>query len=206
MKNSDASYPDRHEKDSPSEEPFLRRWSKRKLEAASTREIKVADEQKPALPTESQQTERGADGLLAEAPEKDLSDDDMPPIETLDENSDYSGFFSPKVSETLRRQALRKLFHFQQFNITDGLNDYDDDYTSFAKLGNTVTHDMRRLLEREKDALKETGVKAEHKEDAEDYAASEKNEDEEKVVASSEPIATGNEEDAGIDLEPKELL
>ena len=40
-----------------------------------------------------------------------------------------------KVSESLRRLALRKLFHGADFNIRDGLDDYDGDYTSFVKLG-----------------------------------------------------------------------
>jgi CobQ-like glutamine amidotransferase family enzyme len=70
----------------------------------------------------------------------------MPPVETLNEHSDYSGFFSSKVSEELRRLALRKLFHSPVFNVTDGLDDYAEDYTTFAKLGNIVTHDMRRMM------------------------------------------------------------
>lgn len=76
-----------------------------------------------------------------------LADEDMPPIESLTADSDYSGFMSPKVSETLRRLALRKLFHGAEFNICDGLDDYDGDYTSFAKLGDIVTADMKHQIE-----------------------------------------------------------
>ena len=61
-------------------------------------------------------------------------DADMPPLESLGPESDYSGFMSPGVSEELRRVALRKLFHGPLYNITDGLDDYDDDFTSFAVL------------------------------------------------------------------------
>jgi len=58
----------------------------------------------------------------------------MPPLESLGPDSDYSGFMSPGVSDELRRLALRKLFHSPLYNITDGLDDYDDDFRSFAVL------------------------------------------------------------------------
>ena len=73
----------------------------------------------------------------------------MPPVETLDADSDYTQFLSPGVSDDLRRQALRELYSQPDFNITDGLNDYDEDYTQFAGLGSLVTHEMKRMLERE---------------------------------------------------------
>ena len=70
-----------------------------------------------------------------------------PPLESLTTDSDYSGFLSPGVSETLRRLALRKLFHAPEFNLCDGLDDYDDDFRTFAELGSMVTVEMRKRLE-----------------------------------------------------------
>ena len=67
----------------------------------------------------------------------------MPDLATIDEKTDMRGFFSPKVSAELRQLALRKMFHLPVYNIRDGLNDYDDDYTTFTSLGNTVTAEMR---------------------------------------------------------------
>ncbi len=125
------------------DEGFLTRWSRRKQAIRSGED--VADE--PAPPSDAAELE-WPQATVPEQPE--LTDADMPPIETLDENSDYSAFLSPKVSEDLRRLALRKLFHLPQFNITDGLNDYDEDYTNLTELGGIVTHEMRRMLEREK--------------------------------------------------------
>jgi hypothetical protein len=78
----------------------------------------------------------------------------MPPLESLDETSDYTGFLSEKVSETLRRQALRKLFHSELFNVCDGLDDCADDFTSFAPLGDIVTSDMRHQLALAEERLK----------------------------------------------------
>ena len=123
------------------EEGFLTRWARRKqgIRGGET----VADE--PAGHSDTAEFE-SPQATVPEQP--DLTDADMPPIETLDENSDYSAFLSPKVSEGLRRLALRKLFHLPQFNITDGLNDYDEDYTNLTELGGIVTHEMRRMLER----------------------------------------------------------
>ena len=73
----------------------------------------------------------------------------MPPIDSLNGDSDFSVFMSPGVSDELRTEALHKLFHQPEFNVTDGLNDYDEDYTSFAGLGTLVTQEMKRMLKRE---------------------------------------------------------
>ena len=77
----------------------------------------------------------------------ELTDTDIPGLETLTSESDYSGFMSPKVSEQLRKMALRKLFQGSEFNLRDGLDDYDDDYTSFVPLGDTVTSDMKHMMQ-----------------------------------------------------------
>ena len=83
----------------------------------------------------------------------------MPPLESLTADSDYSGFLSPRVSEGLRRAALRRLFHGAEFNVVDGLDEYADDFTRFETLGEIVTADMRHLLEvqarRQAEALKQ---------------------------------------------------
>lgn len=109
--------------------PFLRRWSERKQRAGE-------DELRPPQPMEP---------AVTAAPV--LTDSDMPPLESLDEKSDYSVFFSSKVSQELRRQALHKLFHSPTFNVGDGLSDYSEDYTRFEPLGNLITQDRRHRLE-----------------------------------------------------------
>ena len=118
----------------------------------------------------------------------ELTDDDMPPIESLNADSDYSGFMSPKVSETLRRQALNKLFHLPNYNITDGLNDYDEDYTSFTKLGNVITHEMKRMMELEQQL---TQQKAEHEQIEQDATTQDV-----KQSANSEHIITNEHIDS----------
>ena len=71
----------------------------------------------------------------------------MPPLESLSADSDFTGFLSPKVSETLRRAALRKLFHASTFNVVDELDDYAEDFTTFEALGDIITADMRYQIE-----------------------------------------------------------
>jgi hypothetical protein len=130
-------------------ESFLSRWSRLKqTSVASPREDALALEQR------TQET----------AP---LTDADMPPLESLDEHSDYRGFLSPKVSETLKQQALLKLFRSACFNVCDGLDDYDEDFTRFEKLGDVITADLRHRMERQ---AKQVSEKAGEERPAQDEA------------------------------------
>ena len=108
-------------------EGFVARWSRRKA-LANDRDSRSSEQPDAAQSTEKVRDDSG----LTEHPDQhsveDQTDADMPPIESLGEHSDYSGFMSPRVSEELRRAALRKLFHLSRFNIRDGLDDYDDDF------------------------------------------------------------------------------
>lgn len=115
-------------------EEFLSRWSRRK------REAQQAVEKNDKLP---EVVDKPVE------PVNHLTDADMPPLESLTEDSDYSGFLSPNVSEALRKQALRKLFHSAGINVRDGLDDYDENYTEFTKLGDIVTADIKHRLEKE---------------------------------------------------------
>jgi len=125
-----------------SKESVLSRWSRRKLEAEQPAD--TSDE--VSLVVESaHQVEAPASQVEPEKPP--LTDADMPAIESLTEDSDYSGFMSAGVSDELRNLALRKLFGAPVFNIRDGLDEYDEDYTYFEKLGDIVTCDMKHQIE-----------------------------------------------------------
>jgi len=122
-------------------EGFLARWSERKQKARGS--VEPGDSPVEARADLEVAPEAAADGDVAPA----LTDADMPPLESLDEGSDYSGFLSPGVSEELRRKALTKLFRGAAFNIADGLDDYAEDFTSFLPLGDIITSDMRHQME-----------------------------------------------------------
>ena len=53
---------------------------------------------------------------------------DLPSIESLDEDSDFSVFMQQGVPDDLRQLALRKLWRICPDEI-DGLDDYDEDYS-----------------------------------------------------------------------------
>ena len=80
--------------------------------------------------------EPAADDAVAADPTADLPplDDqaseppDLPSIEGLDKDSDFSVFMEQGVPEDLRRLALRKLWRLTS-SAPDGLDDYDEDYT-----------------------------------------------------------------------------
>jgi hypothetical protein len=125
------------------DEGLFERWSRRKL----------AEHDSTVEPVDLSDYDTASPAPIEEVvPEPDV---DLPPVETLDEKSDVSGFLSPKVSGELRKLALNKLFHLPKFNITDGLDDYDDNYRNFAALGDIITADMRFQIERAAEKAKQ---------------------------------------------------
>lgn len=143
-------------------ESFLQRFHRRKTEARSAPIL-------PATVSTPDAPDAQTDALAV--PEKEtppeLTDADMPPLESLSPESDYTGFLSPKVSEGLRRAALRKLFQSPEFNVIDKLDDYAEDFTTFTALGELVTSDMRHLIEvetrKQAEALKQALLDDEEK-------------------------------------------
>ena len=139
-------------------ESFVQRVSRRKLEARRAQTLSEA----PPVPVPSEDAEAPP---VAGVPAPQLTDADMPPLEALNDDSDYSGFLSDRVSEGLRKAALRKLFHAERFNVIDELDDYAEDFTAFAALGDLVTSDVRHQLEvearRVSEAMKQSALGAE---------------------------------------------
>jgi len=126
-------------------EGFARRWSKRKQAARAGMEVDAPPAEQP-LP----------EPIAPPAPV--LTDKDMPPIESLTEDSDVSGFFSPGVSEELRRLALNKLFHLPSFNTRCPLDSEYYDMANLTPLGSIITHDMREQWAREAAQLAEKAL------------------------------------------------
>lgn len=148
------------------DEPFLSRWSRRKAQAregiepgepepeaaADTDGGKARDPDNPdGRPDSENDSENDSDDDGDPAPATEAAE--LPPLESLDEDSDYSAFLAADVAPDLRRQALRKLFHSPKFNLRDGLDDYDLDYSNPAPLGNVITAEMRHRIERELERL-----------------------------------------------------
>ncbi len=124
---------------------FVSRWSRLKHETKKNTENTAIEK----IAAENKLMETDALEEQQKSSAKILTDEDMPDLEMMTADSDYTGFLSPGVSDKLRKLALRKLFHSDVFNIRDGLDEYDGDYTQFEKLGDIVTADMHHQIELE---------------------------------------------------------
>lgn len=165
-----------------SEASFFSRWSQRKQEQSqeSVPEQPVSEssvnsgtelqayqqvDQQESNPEKSaviatpdlNQSDLPATTGVSEA-DKSLSDEDMPDVESLDGNSDVSEFFSDDVSEALRKKALKAMFLTPEFNIRDGLEDYDDDFSVMKPLTEKVAAGLRNWIDEQdpEEMLEET--------------------------------------------------
>lgn len=98
-------------------EAFLSRWSRRKREQ---------EERKPEPPA------RKAD----EAPPA------LPPVDTLTPESDFAPFMQPKVTDALRRVALKKLFLDPHFKVPDPYEPFSGDWT----VGEPISEELLKTL------------------------------------------------------------
>lgn len=102
---------------------FLSRWSQRKLaESEDAEPVRVETGKEPV-----ELSAEDPDVVPATAEDKPVWQRDDVDVET-------------------KKAALRSLFRKPEFHVRDGLNEYDDDFTKFASLGNVVTHEMKRML------------------------------------------------------------
>ncbi|MCW2236084.1 DUF3306 domain-containing protein [Azospirillum canadense] len=118
------------------DETFLSRWSRLKRQSAEPIAEPVAEEPPAQLPEPVPEdvAEEPAETADADDPLKDL-----PPVEELTRESDYTPFLRAEVPEDLHRQALRKLWTSDPvFANDDGLKDYADDYASLFTGANPV--------------------------------------------------------------------
>ncbi len=201
-KRPSTADPDRSATESADDDPFLSRWARRKRvvrsggdpDAVVGESSSKGAESADAAPVNADLPASGEDGQPVE-----LTDEDMPPVDSIDEDTDMSGFFSPKVSQAVKKAALKKFFHSPLFNIVDGLDDYDDDFRNFEALGDIITSDMRGQMEREAERARQ--AVARDAGDGEPPAAAEARLDEvDEVDAASEAA-----EAAGGDSRPPPL-
>jgi hypothetical protein len=121
-----------------SDEGFLRRWARRKIEVREGRaplsEPLPEPVPVPDLPAAAATivVAEPAPPSVAEAPPAPAPERPLPTMEdvaTLDKDSDFSAFVARGVDQAVRRGALKKLFADPHFNVMDRLDVYIDDYT-----------------------------------------------------------------------------
>ena len=112
------------------EESLLLRWSRRKAEARQGKPDTPAPAAEPAAKPEGA-GEAGREASQEPAPAAASSEpavraEDLPDVETLTYESDFTAFLREGVPELIKRQALRKLWTSDPILANlDGLNDYD---------------------------------------------------------------------------------
>lgn len=159
------------------QEDFLARWSRRKALSRKGEELPEPPEDVDEIVQDAPQADKEAvPADESPAPEQaaEAGGDDMPelpPLETLGENSDYSAFLGKGVPPDLKQKALQKLFHSPKFNIRDGLDDYDWDFTNPEPLGDIITAEMRYRVQRELERLAGLDEDEENPEDSPAVAA-----------------------------------
>ncbi len=126
------------------DESVLSRWSRLKRGTSGS---KSADSAASVSPPEPHSNKGLAD--LAEAQEcvvtpasagsgnpalAQESSAELPPLDEISLERDFTPFMQAKVPEVLKRQALKTLFKDPHFNVMDGLDIYIDDYTKFEPI------------------------------------------------------------------------
>ncbi len=171
------------------DEPFLGRWSRLKGERRQGEpEAPPVEDDEPAPA-----------GTQPEPGDEEAAALDLPDIETLDKDSDYSVFMKEGVPEALKKLALRKLWRSDPvFAVLDGLNDYDEDFriipeaimSKIAKGGDETPEDPDDDV---------GGAKAKDEEEEKEVAAATDAEEPGEVGAAGE-----REEETGGDAEASE--
>lgn len=117
------------------DEPFLKRWSRRKVEARTgAPEPEVAVDQPPPAFAPGTEPSQGASADVAERKpqltEADFADVDF---EQLDMQSDYTRFLDQGVPEAIKQRALRQLWSSDPiFSSIETFNEYGGDFTDKA--------------------------------------------------------------------------
>ncbi len=119
-----------------SDEAFLSRWSRLKR-ASATPPDPAPPTTEPPVAVALVETDGDAPTVLPDEAADPLAD--LPALEDLTAESDFTPFLRADVPEDLHRQALRKLWTSDPvYANDDGLKDYADDYTGLFNLSEPV--------------------------------------------------------------------
>lgn len=120
-------------------ERFLARWSRLKQDQAPTGSAPSAA---PVAASTTTAALRAPQAGEQEPPP-------LPPLEELTPESDFSAFMAPKVSDALRRAALKKLFRHPEIDLPDMFEPFSGDWTSGAPMAADMLaqlHEARAAL------------------------------------------------------------
>ncbi|WP_050922952.1 DUF3306 domain-containing protein [Vibrio harveyi] len=174
---------------------FFSRWSKRKLEETATEptDAKVVESVESTEPETAQAHEElstEAQALATEASATETESQQASNETTDPEEMSVAQLLVSEASESVKKAALRKMFLSEEFNVRDGLDDYDDDYSNLKSLSEGVAETLR-------DWVKEKT----EEEPAEETAQSTESHEESDIESADVELAEGAE----IPEEQKEL-
>ncbi|WP_050932902.1 DUF3306 domain-containing protein [Vibrio harveyi] len=127
---------------------FFSRWSKRKLEETTTEptDAKVVESVESTEPETAQAHEElstEAQALATEASATEIESQQASNETTDPEEMSVAQLLVSEASESVKKTALRKMFLSEEFNVRDGLDDYDDDYSNLKSLSEGVAETLR---------------------------------------------------------------
>ncbi|MFA0546600.1 DUF3306 domain-containing protein [Vibrio splendidus] len=139
---------------------FFSRWSQRKLDESTDEPLEVEQTLEATeltssdsssfeiLPADlSPEMEAAAPQSLEsealETNEEVNASDVQDPAPEATEDLSVAQLLVSEASESVKKAALRKLFLSEEFNVRDGLDDYDDDYSNLKSLSEGVAETLR---------------------------------------------------------------
>ena len=169
---------------------FFSRWSQRKLDESTDKARETEQPLEETSVTSSESASQTRTSVEELAPNEPTS---IEPTNALEESADTKESASEtteelsmaqllvsEASESVKKAALRKLFLSEEFNVRDGLDDYDDDYSNLKSLSEGVAESLRDWV----------------KEKVEEETPSEQ----EQITENQEEVSINNAEEAESDL------
>lgn len=164
---------------------FLSRWSKRKLEESQNiqQDAKPSDETETEI-VESLSAEEVLENNVSEQTSTtEQSETTAETDEQKPEEMSIANLLVSEASESVKKAALRKLFLSEEFNVRDGLDDYDDDYSNLKSLSEGVAETLRDWV---KDKTEDDATIEDNELAVVQTEASDADEDEQEIVESSQ--------------------
>ncbi len=183
---------------------FISRWSKRKLdekakELLSTEETQVNDK----AAENSDDITKEVSGAIAESQQamtasETQSDTTVAADAGKPEEMSIANLLVSEAEQSVKKAALRKLFLSEEFNVRDGLDDYDEDYSNLKTLSQSVAETLR-------DWVKEQPEETAEKEQAVAVASEAENADTQDNVVEQDASAEDEAQFAANETQDSEL-
>jgi hypothetical protein len=129
---------------------FFSRWSQRKLDRDKATDVESPEPDSTTDNTQASeltQVSKHEPSLTSEQVSADVSGESLESSvdspESDGESPSVAQLLVSEASESVKKAALRKLFLSEEFNVRDGLDDYDDDYSNLKSLGEGVADTLR---------------------------------------------------------------